>query len=147
MDDLAKAILESLLEESVLEGLQRRLKSNHCGGRSAIRFRRNAEGILHLGGLQGLELWLEARLEDGIGLDDELNEIQCIKKNIAHHLNRARCRLLKESKKDQKRKEYESLWLNLLIARDLKKRASEFKFSSDPRQAILKRLQAAGVVA
>ena len=66
---------------------------------------------------------------------------------MIHHIRRAKARLIKDWNKDQQRHDYEMVWVELLNRRDLNQRAAELKFSSDPREAILKRLQAAGVVA
>lgn len=146
MEDLAEAILDSLILEPVLEAIQKRLGTKK-GDREAFRIRSTAEGIYRLGGLPGLQAWLDVRLGESIGSSDELTELRLIRNNVRYHFKRSENKLRKRCDEDKKRRDYEMLWANLLIGRDLQKRASELKFNADPRQAILKRLQAAGVVA
>ena len=134
--------------DSAAEALKKYLVSRHTTGSKAMkRFRSNAEGIFRLGGLEGLELWLEARVNSGIGSEDEMEAIAKIHKKIATGISGAKARLIREWKADEERKKYEMTWVELLNRRDLHQRAAELKFSPDPREAILKRLQAAGVVA
>ena len=147
MDELAEFLADSLLLETAEETIRNRLSRNHSGGYFARRFRSNAEGILQLGGLEGLQCWLDARMAAGIGTEDDMEGVTSIRKTIRHYVARTRSRLLKEHRRQQHREDYEALWLNLLARKDLNNRAAELKFNADPRQAILKRLQAAGVVA
>ena len=146
MDELANELVESLLSETAGELFYERLKKNHSGGSFVRRFRSNAEGIFRLGGLEGLQCWLDARMAAGTVTEDDLLESLNIRNSICYQVNRARSRVIKEHERQKKRSEYESLWLNLLARRDLKDRAFELKFNADPRQAILKRLQAAWLV-
>ena len=145
---MKRGLAEYLLMDSAAEALKKRLVSRHTTGSKAMkRFRSNAEGIFQLGGVEGLELWLEARVNSGIGSEDEMEEISKIHKKIATGISGAKTRLIREWKADEERKKYEMTWVELLNRRDLNQRAAEFKSSVDPRQAILKRLKAAGVVA
>ena len=147
MDELASLLADSLLIDSAADALEKLLLSRHGGTPSGRRFRSNAEGIFRLGGIEGVELWLEARVENGIGFEDEMEEISKIQRSVVHHIRRAKARLIKEWNEEQKRHDYEMVWVELLNRRDLNQRAAEFKFSPNPREVILKRLQAAGVLA
>ena len=146
MDELAEALFESFILESVLEAIQKRLGSKK-GDREAFRIRNNAEGVFQLGGLSGLVTWLDVRLDQQIGFSEELTELNLIRNYIRYHFKRSENKLLKKWNQDQERRNYELLWTNLLIGRDLKNRAIDLKFNSDPRKAIIKRLKKTGVLA
>lgn len=145
MDELAKALLESFILESVLEAIQKRVESEK-GELEAVRIRSTAEGFFQLGGLSGLVTWLDIRLGEGVGFNDELIELRSLRNNIRYHLKRSENKLIKKWNQDQDRRKYEVLWTNLLIERDLKNRAANLKFNSDPRKAIITRLKKTGVL-
>ena len=147
MDELAASLADSLLIESAADALEKLLLSRHGGTLSGRRFRSNAEGVFRLGGIEGVEVWLEARVMNGIGSEDEMEEVFRIQRSVVHNVKRAKARLIKEWNKEQKRHDYEMVWVELLNRRDLNRRAAELRVNADPRDAIFRRLQEKGVVA
>ena len=96
MDDLAMAVAAAVVEVPVMEALERRFKNDHGGGRYVRRFRNTAEGIFRIGGIDGLQMWMYAREQQGIGSDEEREELRRLKNCIAHSASRSRNKWIKE---------------------------------------------------
>ena len=141
MDDFAMAVAEAIVEAPVMESLEKRFRSDSSGGPVKRRLRSNAEGIYRIGGIDGLQLWMYARMEQGIGCDEELAELRTIKNCIAHSASRSRGKWIREFDAQAKVEHQEAELKRLRTEELLAARAREQRAEIDPREAIRARLE------
>ena len=141
MNDLAMAIADAVIEVPVMEGLEKRFRTDRSGGRYMRRFRSNAEGIYRLGGIEGLQVWMYSRFEQGIGSTEENAEMKTLFGAIKYQTQRSRNRWIKvfdaQAEAERQEAELKSLRTQELLAA----RAREQRAEIDPRAAIKARLE------
>ena len=141
MDDFAMAVAEAIVEAPVMESLEKRFRSDSSGGPVKRRLRSNAEGIYRIGGIDGLQLWMYARMEQGIGSDEEREELRRIKNCIVHNASRSRNKWIKEFDEQAEVERQEAELKRLRTQELLAARAREQRAEIDPREAIRARLE------
>ena len=141
MDDFAMAVAEAIVEAPVMESLEKRFRTDSSGGPVKRRLRSNAEGIYRIGGIDGLQLWMYARMAQGIGSEEEREELQTIKNCIAHSASRSRNKWIKEFDAQAKVERQEAELKRLRTEELLEERAREQRAALDPRAAIKARLE------
>ena len=141
MDDFAMAVAEAIVEAPVMECLEKRFRTDRSGGPVKKRFRSNAEGIFRLGGIEGLQLWMYARFEQGLGSEEERAELQTIKNCIIHSTRRSRGKWIKEFDAQAEAERQEAELKSQRTQELLAARAREQRAEIDPRAAIKARLE------
>ena len=135
------AVAAAVVEVPVMEALERRFKNDHGGGLYVRRFRNTAEGIFRIGGIDGLQIWMDAREQQGIGSDEEREELRRIKNCIVHNASRSRNKWIKEWEKEQQADREAAEERTLKRRELLAARAREQRAEIDPRAAIRARLE------
>lgn len=139
--DLEMAVATAVIEVPVEEALAQRFTKDKGGGRYVRRFRSNDAWIFELGGLVGLETWMDSREQQGIGSEEEKKELSLIKGCIKYHTSRVRNKWINQWDEQAAIELQEAEQRRLKREELLAARAREQRVEIDPRDAIRARLE------